>query len=70
MILFNPLLGEKGVNTFSKGMSPSVNVLSRLEFELTHNDVAINYTAGNSHCSQRMMRLFTRVASVLRKIRV
>ena len=32
---------DKGIHTFSYGISPKVNVIARLEFELAHNDVSI-----------------------------
>ena len=35
--------GDKEVHTFPKGISPKVNVLARLEFELAYYDVTIQY---------------------------
>ena len=36
VVLFNPELRYKGVDTFSKGISPKENVIERLEFEPTY----------------------------------
>ena len=35
------MLGDKGIQDFPKGISPKVNVIAWLEFELTHYDVAV-----------------------------
>ena len=43
MALFNPLLGDKEVHTFLKGISPKVNVIAWLELELAYFDVAIEH---------------------------
>ena len=34
---------DKGVHTFPKGISPNVNVIVRLEFEVAYLEVAVNY---------------------------
>ena len=42
MILFNPyLVGDKGIHIFPKGISPKVNLITELEFELTNYNVAV-----------------------------
>ena len=44
VVLFNPYLamaGDKRVHTFPKGISPKVNVIARLEFELINYDVVV-----------------------------
>ena len=33
--------GNKGVHTFPKGISPKVNVIARLEFELAYFEAAV-----------------------------
>ena len=35
------ITGGKVVHTFLKGISPKVNVIIRLEFELTHYDIEV-----------------------------
>ena len=41
-IVFNPKLGEdKRVYTFPKGISPKVNVIAQLEFELAYFEAAV-----------------------------
>ena len=37
------MIAYKGVHTFPKGISPKVNVLAQLEFELTYYDVAVQH---------------------------
>ena len=34
---YTPQLGDKGVHTFPKGICPKVNVIARLEYELTYD---------------------------------
>ena len=43
VLLFNPLLGDKAVHAFPKGISLKVNIIAQLEFELTHYDVAVHH---------------------------
>ena len=33
--------GDKEVHIFPKGISPRVNIIARLEFELSHYDIAV-----------------------------
>ena len=40
--------GDKGVNTFIKVISPKVNVIAGLEFELASNAVTVQHV---SHCA-------------------
>ena len=35
--------GDKGVHTFLKGISPKVNVIAQLEFELCYFEVSVQY---------------------------
>ena len=46
-VLFNPLLGEKEVHTFSKNISPKVNE-AWLELEPAYNDVVVQLVSLNS----------------------
>ena len=39
-MLFNPLVGKDLRHTFPKGISLKLNVISRVEFELTYYDIA------------------------------
>ena len=39
MLLFNPKL--ESVDTFPKGISPKVNAIAQLEFELVYEDVEV-----------------------------
>ena len=42
MLLIHPIDGEiKGVHTFHKGISPKMIVITRLEFELAYNYIAV-----------------------------
>ena len=41
VVLFNPLLRDKGVHAFPKSISLKVNVIARLEFELVNFEVAV-----------------------------
>ena len=44
MVLFNPhSLEDKAVYTFDKSISPKVNVIARLEFELAYFQTAIQH---------------------------
>ena len=36
---------NKDVHTFPKGISPKVNVIARLEFELAYYDVTVHYVS-------------------------
>ena len=40
-VQFNQQVGNTGVHTFSKGIYPKVNVIARVEIELTYNDIAV-----------------------------
>ena len=44
----------KGVHTFPKGICPKVNVIARLDFELVHDDSAVqrfnHYTTRTPEC--------------------
>ena len=42
-ILFNPLMGDKWDHTFPKGISTKVNMVVRLEFEPTSDDVTVQH---------------------------
>ena len=49
MVQFNSSLGDKGFHTFPKGISPKVNVIVQLEFELTHYNVLVQHIShGNA----------------------
>ena len=42
VVLFNPwLVGDKGFHSFPKDISSKMNVIERLEFELTYDDVIV-----------------------------
>ena len=41
MLLFNPFLGSLEDHAFPKGISPKMNVVARLEFEITYYDVLV-----------------------------
>ena len=41
MVLFNPLLGRGKFNSFTKSMSPKVNVIVQREFELSSFEAAV-----------------------------
>ena len=43
VVLLKPLLGDKKVHVFPKGISPNMNVIARLEFELAYYDVAVHH---------------------------
>ena len=44
MLLFNPLLEKKEeFHTFPKGISPKMDVVARLEFELAYNEVTVKH---------------------------
>ena len=48
VVLFNPHLGDKGVHSFPEGISPKVNVIERLEFELVYFKAAIQHFNHNT----------------------
>ncbi len=64
MILITYSLEDKGVHTFAKGISPKVNVIVRLEFELAYYDVAALHV---NHCTTKMA-LFFFFKTVLMKV--
>ena len=47
------LLFDEGIHTFFKGISPKVNVIARLEFELAYYDIIVqhvsHYATGDLH---------------------
>ena len=43
VVLFNPKLRDKGVHTFSKGISPKVKVIEGLDFKLAYYNVAVEH---------------------------
>ena len=43
MVPSNPLLGDKGVHTFSRDIRPKVIVIAQQEFELTYLDLAVQH---------------------------
>ena len=44
MVLFNPQLGSgEVIHTFPKVISPKVNIIMRLEFELAHNNAIVQH---------------------------
>ena len=49
--------GDKWVHTFPKGISPKVNVIARLEFELATYDVAVQL-ATETHLNQKGLELY------------
>ena len=49
MILFNPLVGViRRYNTFPKGISPKVNVIEQLDFELNYFNTAVQHFSHNT----------------------
>ena len=44
MLLFNLLPRDKDTDTFPKGISPKVNVIKQIEFELAYYDVAVMHS--------------------------
>ena len=59
MILFNPIAGgDKGERTFPKGISPKVNVIARLEFELAYFEAAVQRF---SHYDPQLSWYYTRL---------
>ena len=41
-------MGDKGVHAFPLGISPKVNVIARLKFELGYDHVAVHYVCYNA----------------------
>ena len=76
MILFNPLLGYKGLHTFPKSIRLKVNIMASLEFELAYYDFAVehlsHYTMGSipprGFEKYNLMNLFVDLISVDRNI--
>ena len=53
---------NSGIHSFPKGISSKVNVIARLEFELTNNDVAVqhlsHYIMGTSPSNNRYINIY------------
>ena len=43
MLLFNSRQGDKEIHNFPKGISPKLNIMARLEFELAYYEVAVQH---------------------------
>ena len=63
VLLFKPYLGNKGLHTFPKGISPKMNVIARLEFEFASYNVTVqhvNYYTVGTYCYSKDITCSTR----------
>ena len=59
VVLFKPITGqmEERVHTFPKGMSPNVNLIVRLEFELAYYVVAVQHMSHYTTSCRNIYRI-------------